>query len=90
MISEYTPNTEAVREQYTREQPPQIGTASEKGAEFDRWLEEERRKARSQGWEHAMTHVEIWIKLNKGKDTLYEFEEDDHPNPYEDGQEEEA
>lgn len=34
----YTPDTETVREQYTREQPPHIGTVSSKCAEFDRWL----------------------------------------------------
>ena len=84
MGGEYTPNTEAVREQYTQEQPPQIGTISEKGAEFDRWIAEERRKAKAQGWDHAMTHVEMWIKFNLGKDTLFEFEDDDHLNPYED------
>lgn len=37
-MSEYTPDTETVREQYTREQPAHIGTVSSKSAEFDRWL----------------------------------------------------
>lgn len=37
-MSDYTPDTETVREQYTREQPPHIGTVGEKGREFDRWL----------------------------------------------------
>lgn len=41
----YTPDTETVREQYTREQPPHIGTVSPKSAEFDRWLAQERDKA---------------------------------------------
>lgn len=38
MSEPYTPDTETVREQYTREQPPHIGTVSSKCAEFDRWL----------------------------------------------------
>ena len=37
-MSNYTPNEEQVREQYTREQPPQIGTAAEKAAEFERFI----------------------------------------------------
>lgn len=37
-MSEYTPDEEQVREQYTQEQPPQIGSAAEKSAEFDRFL----------------------------------------------------
>ena len=41
----YTPDTETVREQYTREQPPHIGTVASKCAEFDRWLAQERDKA---------------------------------------------
>lgn len=40
MSGEHTPDTETVRDQYTREQPPHIGTVSEKSAEFDRWLAE--------------------------------------------------
>ena len=38
-MSDYTPTTEQVREQYSREQPPHIGTVSEKRAEFDRRLD---------------------------------------------------
>ena len=34
----YTPDEEQVREQYTQEQPPQIGTVAEKSAEFDRFI----------------------------------------------------
>lgn len=35
---QYTPDAETVCEQYTREQPPHLGTVREKRAEFDRWL----------------------------------------------------
>lgn len=38
MSNTYTPDEEQVREQYTREQPPQIGTVAEKHAEFDRFI----------------------------------------------------
>lgn len=38
MADDYTPTTEEVREQYTREEPPRIGTVAERRAEFDRWL----------------------------------------------------
>ncbi len=34
----YTPDEEQVREQYTREQPPQVGSAAEKRAEFYRFI----------------------------------------------------
>lgn len=44
-MSEYVPDTETVREQYTREQPPHIGTVSEKSAEFDRWLRQVKAEA---------------------------------------------
>lgn len=37
-MSDYTPDEEQVREQYTREQPPQIGTVAERHTEFDRFL----------------------------------------------------
>ena len=37
-MSEYTPDEEQVREQYTQEQPPQIGSVAEKRAEFDRFV----------------------------------------------------
>ncbi|WP_044496100.1 hypothetical protein [Nesterenkonia massiliensis] len=53
MSSEYTPSTEAAREHYTREQPPQIGTVSEKGAELDRWLAAEIRKVKAQAWDEG-------------------------------------
>ena len=42
---EYVPDEEFVREQYSREQPPHIGTVSEKRAEFDRFLARVRRDA---------------------------------------------
>lgn len=37
-MSDYTPDEEQVREQYTQEQPPQVGSVEEKRAEFDRFL----------------------------------------------------
>ena len=37
-MRDYTPDEEMVREQYTQEQPPPIGTMAEKYAEFDRFL----------------------------------------------------
>lgn len=53
-MREYTPNTETVREQYTREQPPHVGTVSSKCAEFDRWLDRERAAARREGQVEAL------------------------------------
>lgn len=56
-MSEYTPNTEAVREQYTREQPPQIGTVSQKGREFDRWYAAEIAAAEKRGAVRALSEA---------------------------------
>lgn len=54
MTSEYTPDEEQVREQYTREQPPQIGTVAEKHAEFDRFIARVKANAlREAAWEFA-------------------------------------
>ena len=57
----FTPDTEEVREQYTREQPPHIGTVSEKEAEFDRWLAahdaQVRREAKAEGLREAAHRV---------------------------------
>ena len=39
MSDTYTPDEEQVREQYTQEQPPQIGAVAEKHAEFDRFID---------------------------------------------------
>ena len=44
-MTEYTPDEETVREQYTREEPPHFGTVSERRAEFDRFLARVRRDA---------------------------------------------
>lgn len=43
-MTDYTPTTEEVREQYTREEPPRIGTVSGKAADFDRWLAQHNRE----------------------------------------------
>ena len=37
-MSERTPSTEEIRDQYTRKEPPFIGTLSSREAQFDRWL----------------------------------------------------
>lgn len=50
----HTPTTADVREQYTREEPPRIGTVSEKADEFDRWLGQVKAEARREG------QVEAW------------------------------
>ncbi|TLK56300.1 hypothetical protein [Glutamicibacter sp. V16R2B1] len=49
----YTPNTEQVRDQYTREQPPHIGTVSQKRSELDRWLEQVKREAKAEALTEA-------------------------------------
>jgi len=51
-MSKHTPTTEQVRWQYTREEPPRVGTVSEKTAEFDRWLAAEKAKAWEEGHRH--------------------------------------
>lgn len=55
--NEYTPDTEQVREQYTREQPPHIGTVSQKRSELDRWLEQIKREAKAEALEDAATEL---------------------------------
>ena len=58
--NEYTPDTEQVREQYTREQPPHIGTVSQKRSELDRWLEQIKREAKAEGLREAIKEVR-WV-----------------------------
>ena len=48
-MSEYTPDEEQVREQYTQEQPPQIGSVAEKRAEFDRFIA----RIKAEAWREA-------------------------------------
>ena len=56
--NEYTPDTEQVREQYTREQPPHIGTVSQKRSELDRWLEHIKREAKAEALEEMANVLE--------------------------------
>lgn len=49
MSDAFTPDEEQVREQYTQEQPPQIGSVAEKRAEFDRFIA----RVRSEAWEEG-------------------------------------
>ena len=56
-MTDYTPTTEQVREQYSREQPPHIGTVSEKRVEFDRWLDHVKYQAWEEGHEAAAMRV---------------------------------
>lgn len=76
----YTPDTEAVREQYTREQPPHVGTVSSKSAEFDRWLDRVRAAARREGqaeaWEDAVASAHL-------HETEHFTSIKHDPNPYE-------
>ena len=58
-MTEYTPDTEQVREQYTREQPPHIGTVSQKGSEFERWLEQIKREAKAEALEEAASNSQM-------------------------------
>ena len=48
-MTDYTPTTNQVREQFTREEPPQIGTVTEKGRAFNRWLEQ----VKAEAWEEG-------------------------------------
>lgn len=67
---EYVPSEEFVREQYSREQPPHIGTVSEKRAEFDRFLARVRRDAwqggYATGFRDALTVCEIVTGMEPG------------------------
>lgn len=51
MTSDFTPDEEQVREQYTQEQPPQIGSVAEKRAEFDRFIARIKAEAWDEGAE---------------------------------------
>ena len=66
-MTEYTPDTEQVREQYTREQPPHIGTVSQKGSEFERWLEQIKREAKAEALEEAASE---WRATQRTNDHL--------------------
>ena len=64
----YTPDEEQVREQYTQEQPPQIGTVAEKHAEFDRFIARVKAEAWDEGCEaldeaHRWDNAEPWQHL---------------------------
>ena len=48
-MSDWTPTTQQVREQFTREEPPPIDTVAEKSQAFDRWLEQVKAEAREEG-----------------------------------------
>lgn len=49
----WTPTTEQVREQYTREEPPHTGTVGEKTDEFYRWLAEHDRQIAAAAWDEG-------------------------------------
>lgn len=70
-MSNYTPDEEQVREQYTREQPPQVGTVAEKHAEFDRFIA----KVKADAWDEG---------LDEGRDRWMDSREFGDPpvNPY--------
>ena len=58
MTEQYTPDEETVREQYSREQPPHIGTVGEKRAEFDRFLARVRRDAAANALYEVATDID--------------------------------
>lgn len=90
-VSEYTPDTETVREQYTREQPPHIGTVTEKSAEFDRWLAAHGREVAARAkievlnsevenlrkivFSEELTELRAWLRARANE---IEIEEDGH------------
>lgn len=53
-MGNYTPTTEQVRWQYTREEPPRVGTISERTAEFNRWLVARDRQVRARALRDAV------------------------------------
>ena len=55
MSDAYTPDEEQVREQYTQEQPPQIGSVAEKRAEFDRFIAGIKAEAWEEGYAVGQT-----------------------------------
>ena len=57
MADDYTPDEETVREQYSREQPPHIGTVGEKQAEFDRFI----RKVERDAAREALDGLAAWM-----------------------------
>lgn len=61
---EYTPDDEVVREQYSGEQPPHIGSVSEKQVEFDRWLAEVRREAAYEALDKVVKHADILHRVS--------------------------
>ena len=66
-MTNYTPTTNQVREQFTREEPPPIGTVTEKSRAFDRWLEQGKAEAWEEGKRTARplpTREEIAEELN--------------------------
>lgn len=58
----WTPTTKQVKTQLTREEPPWIGTVTEKGRAFGRWLEQVRAEAWEKGHEAAAMRVpeDVW------------------------------
>lgn len=55
-MTDYTPTTETVRGDYTAHSATYAGKpSSESGAEFDRWLAGEIRKAKEQAWDEGFS-----------------------------------
>ena len=73
-MSEYVPDTETVREQYTREQPPHIGTVSEKRAEFDRWL----RQVKAEAWDECVEAM-AWAQQNGPEENALAYVGNNNP-----------
>ena len=62
-MSEYTPDEEQVREQYTQEQPPQIGSVAEKRA-LDRFIAHIKAEAWDEAIAEAMEQGTIQVPPN--------------------------
>ena len=59
-MSDYVPDEEQVREQYTREQPPHIGTVAGKRAEFDRFIDRIKAEAWDEGNRAGASDQAAW------------------------------
>lgn len=47
-MSDYTPSTTEVRQQFSREEPPRFWTVNEKNQQFNRWLAQHDAEVRAQ------------------------------------------
>lgn len=86
-MTDYTPTTLVVRSDYAELSSISIGKPrSESADEFDRWFDDEIRKAKAEAWAEGLMSIDgptctVWVEPD-GRVWLDGYEQDDLRNPY--------